>query len=191
MITSLDRDIDEACRCLCRGGIILYPTDTIWGLGCDATDSKAVHRIFEIKQRAEAKALITLMPDTKMLEKYVTDIPSTAFDIIELSDSPITIIYDSPIGLSPELLAKDGSAGIRITKETYSFQLCRVFGKPIVSTSANISGTLPPKCFNDISDEIIRAADYTAKYRRNDTTEHKPSAVIKISSDLTVKIIRP
>lgn len=185
-----DNDIRMAVECLRKGGVILYPTDTVWGLGCDASQESAVRKIFEIKRRAESKALISLVADMAMLERYVDDAPEVAFSIAELADRPTTIIYDRPRGLAPSLLAADGSAGIRVTSERYSRELCRRLGRAIVSTSANVSGSPAPAFFAEIAPEITGAADYVAEYRRNDRTQHTPSTVIKIQNDSSFLIIR-
>lgn len=190
MEQTFNEDIAEAVKCMRAGGIILYPTDTVWGLGCDATDGNAVRRIFEIKRRAEAKAMISLVDSVAMLERYVDDVPDVALEMAELATTPLTIVYDHPRGLAPELLASDGSAGLRVTAERYSRALCSRLRHPVVSTSANISGSPTPGIFAEISEEIIAAADYVARYRRDDRTAAKSSSVIKIGSDSTVKILR-
>lgn len=183
-------DISAAVRCMRQGGVILYPTDTVWGIGCDSADSEAVRRIFEIKRRAEAKALISLVDSVAMLERFVDDIPEVALELAELSTSPVTIVYDHPVGLAPELMAPDGSAAIRLTRELYSAALCRALRRPVVSTSANVSGQPTPPFFAGIDPEIISAVDYVAIYRREDSTPARSSSVIKIGSDSSVKIIR-
>lgn len=184
-------DVDNAVRCMRDGGIILYPTDTVWGIGCDATDSSAVRRVFEIKRRADAKALISLVGSIGMLERYVKDIPEVAYELVELADRPLTVVYDTPAGLARELLAADGSAGIRLTRERYSKELCMRLRRPVVSTSANVSGCPTPTFFAEITDEIVAAVDYVASYRRDDDTPHRSSSVIKIGNDCRVKILRP
>lgn len=183
-------DIDAAVRCMKGGGVILYPTDTVWGIGCDATRSDAVRRVFEIKRRAEAKALITLVGSVDQLCRYVDDPPEVALELAELATTPCTIVYDHPRGLAPELLAPDGSAGVRLTSEAYSRALCLGLRRPVVSTSANVSGAPTPAFFAEISQEIIDAVDYVAEYRRDDRSPHAASSVIKIGSDCSMKIIR-
>lgn len=188
--STITDDISAAVRCMRQGGVILYPTDTVWGLGCDSADSAAVHRIFEIKHRAEAKALISLVDSVAMLERFVSDIPDVALELAELSTSPVTIVYDRPVGLAPELLAPDGSAALRLTRERYSAALCRALRRPVVSTSANVSGHPTPAFFAEIDRHIIDAVDYVALYRRDDRQPARSSSVIKIGNDASMKIIR-
>ena len=183
-------DIRQAIEVMNKGGVILYPTDTIWGIGCDATNEAAVRRVFEIKKRADAKALITLVDSEAKLEFYVNDIPEVAWDLIEVAERPLTIIFDHARNLAPKLLAEDGSAGIRITKEEFSKNLCMRMKRAIVSTSANISGEPSPKCFADISPEILQAVDYVCTSRRNETHNPPASNIIKLGSGGEVKVIR-
>lgn len=183
-------DIRQAIEVMNKGGVILYPTDTIWGIGCDATNEVAVRRVFEIKKRADAKALITLVDSEAKLEFYVNDIPEVAWDLIEVAERPLTIIFDHARNLAPNLLAEDGSAGIRITKEEFSKNLCMRMKRAIVSTSANISGEPSPKCFADISPEILQAVDYVCTSRRNETHNPPASNIIKLGSGGEVKVIR-
>ena len=184
---------DEAKRAIevmRKGGVILYPTDTVWGIGCDATNEEAVKRVYEIKRRVEAKALITLVGSIGQLCQFVDDPPEVALELAELATTPCTIVYDHPRGRAQELLAPDGSAGVRLTSEDYSRAICMGLRRPVVSTSANVSGEPTPKFFAEISKEIIDAVDYVAFYRRNDLTAHAASSVIKIASDSSMKIIR-
>lgn len=183
-------DIRQAIEVMNKGGVILYPTDTIWGIGCDATNEAAVRRVFEIKKRADAKALITLVDSEAKLEFYVNDIPEVVWDLIEVAERPLTIIFDHARNLAPNLLAEDGSAGIRITKEEFSKNLCMRMKRAIVSTSANISGEPSPKCFADISPEILQAVDYVCTSRRNETHNPPASNIIKLGSGGEVKVIR-
>lgn len=183
-------DIRKAIDVMRRGGIILYPTDTIWGIGCDATNAEAVSKVYQIKQRADAKALITLVDSEAKVEAYVQDVPSMAWDLIDNSQKPLTIIYDHPRYLAPNLLAPDGSAAIRITREPFSQQLCLQFRRPIVSTSANISGQPSPQTFADISDEIRQAVDYICTSRQQERQPAQPSSIIKLSEGNVIKIIR-
>lgn len=183
-------DIRQAVDVLNRGGIILYPTDTIWGLGCDATNAEAVKRVFEIKQREDAKALITLVDSEAKVQAYVREMPDVAWDLMEVADSPLTIIYDGARNLAPNLLAEDGSVGIRVTHETFSNYLCLRFKRPIVSTSANLSGQPSPRCFADIAPEIVAAVDYVCTSRRQETVCPSPSHIIKLGVGGEVKVIR-
>lgn len=173
-----------------NGGIILYPTDTIWGIGCDATNEEAVKRIFQLKQREDTKSMLVLMDNPAKLQTYISEVPDIAWDLIELTDKPLTIIYDGAKNLAPNLIAEDGSIGIRITDEAFSKELCRRFGKPIVSTSANISGNPSPSNFFEIDDEIKNAVDYIVEFRRKDRSKAAPSGIIKLEKDGSIRIIR-
>lgn len=175
---------------LVSGGLILYPTDTIWGIGCDATNEEAVHRVYELKRRVDSKALITLLDNPIKLDYYIDEVPSLAWDLIELSEKPLTIIYDGARNVAPNLMAEDGSLAIRVTKEKFSQELCRRFRKALVSTSANISGEPAPANFDDISEEIKQGVDYIVKYRQEDTSKSKASSIIKLGKTGEVKIIR-
>lgn len=183
-------DIRQAIEVMNRGGIILYPTDTIWGIGCDATNVSAVRRIFEIKKRNDAKALITLVDSEAKVQFYVRDVPDVAWDLIEFAEHPLTIIYDNARNLAPNLLAEDGSAGIRVTKEEFSKHLCMRMKRAIVSTSANISGQPAPRCFADITPEVISAVDYVCISRRNENLNPPASNIIKLGTGGEVRIIR-
>ncbi len=183
-------DIKKAVEVLKNGGIILYPTDTIWGIGCDATNEEAVRKIYEIKQRDDSKSMLVLLDNPVKLQSYVEEVPDIAWDLIELTDKPLTIIYDGAQNLASNLIAEDGSIGIRITEEEFSLKLCQQFRKPIVSTSANISGTPSPTIFKDISDEIKESVDYVVKYRQKENQKSKPSSIMKISKSGTIQIIR-
>lgn len=183
-------DLNNALDVLKRGGVILYPTDTIWGIGCDATNPEAVRKVYEIKRRADSKALLVLVDADAKVQQYVRKIPRQAWDLMELTTKPLTIIYENAVNLAPDLLAEDGSVGIRVTKEDFSRDLCYRFRKAITSTSANVSGAPSPETFREVSDEIKNAVDYVVKYRQNDKSRPKPSSIIKIWSDSTVKIIR-
>lgn len=187
---TIDEDIKLACEILRKGGVILYPTDTVWGIGCDATQSNAVKKVFEVKRRADNKALIVMLGDEQQLERYVDDVPEIAYDLIDAAVKPLTIVYDRGCNLAPELLGEDGSVGIRITKENFSSRLCRAFRKPIVSTSANISGEPTPAIFKEISEDIKNSVDYIVETRRDDINPNSPSSVIKLGAGGTIKIIR-
>lgn len=183
-------DINEALRTLKEGGIILYPTDTIWGIGCDATNEKAVENIFRIKKRKESKSLIILVNGDAMLGRYVKNIPEAASEIINVTDKPISIIYPEGKNLAPGICSEDGSVGIRICLDDFCNELITRFRKPIVSTSANISGSPSPSDFSEITEEILKSADYIVKYRQSDHNISRPSSVIKIGNDSTIRIIR-
>ena len=189
-MASYDQDIKEAVEVMRRGGVILYPTDTVWGIGCDATNPDAVARVYEIKRRTDAKALICLVDSDARLQRYVRQVPNVAWDVMELSVKPITVILDGAVNLAPNLVAEDGSVAMRITKEPFSQQWCYRFQKAIVSTSANISGEPPASNFCDISPELLEAVDYVCKSRRQERQPHTPSSIIKIRLNGEVSIIR-
>ena len=184
-------DIKAALAVLQKGGVILYPTDTIWGLGCDASNEEAVRRIYNIKNRIDSKSMLVLMENAALLERYVDEVPEIAYDLIELSDKPLTIIYDGAKNLAKNLIAEDGSIGIRLTTEAFSSDLIRRFKRPVVSTSANISGKPSPACFDEIDQEIIDSVDYVVTYRQNDTQKAVPSSIMKLGRGGEIKIIRP
>ncbi len=183
-------DIKKATEVLKNGGVILYPTDTIWGIGCDATNEEAVKRVYEIKQRSDSKSMLVLLDNPIKLRTFVDEMPDIAWDLIDLADKPLTIIYDGARNLAPSLIAEDGSIGIRITDEEFSMKLCQQFRKPIVSTSANISGAPAPALFREISEEIKSAVDYIVEYRQKDNQKSKPSSIMKLSKTGTIQIIR-
>ena len=172
------------------GGVILYPTDTIWGIGCDATNEEAVKRVYEIKKRSDAKAMLVLMDNPAMLERYVDDIPDVAWSLIDVADKPLTIIYSHAKNLAGNLLASDGSIGIRITREEFSRRLCERFRRPLVSTSANLSGEPSPANFSEVSDVIKESVDYVVSYRRDDMSRATPSSIIKLDDGGLFRIIR-
>lgn len=182
-------DLTQAIETLRRGGIILYPTDTVWGIGCDARCEEAVRRIFSLKQRADAKSMLCLLDAPGKLQGYV-DVPEMAWDLIELATRPLTIIYPGAKNVAPSLIAEDGSLGIRITQERFTQALCNGIHGLVVSTSANISGCSTPHVFAEISDEIIRGVDYVVRYRQDDRTEAQPSSIIKLGLHNEIKIIR-
>ncbi|MGN1213573.1 MAG: L-threonylcarbamoyladenylate synthase [Bacteroidaceae bacterium] len=183
-------DLDKAVETLREGGIIVYPTDTIWGLGCDATNKEAVERIYKIKQRCDSKALILLADTDAMISNHIVNAPEVAWSIVELSDKPTTVIFEKGKNLAPNVLAADGSVAFRLTREEFSSQLCHRLHRPVVSTSANISGQPSPRCFGEISQEVINSADYVVAYRQDDATPASPSTIIKINNNSEVKIIR-
>lgn len=186
----MQEDIKRACEIMQQGGVILYPTDTVWGIGCDATNSDAVERVFQIKKRAENKAMLVLLDNPAKLQTYVQDVPDIAWDLIELTDKPLTIIYDGAKGLAKNLVSEDGCIGIRITDEIFSKELCKQFRKPIVSTSANESGCTTPMFFNEIRTEIKESVDYIVQFRQKDKTKAKPSSIVKLLKNGTINIIR-
>ncbi len=187
----MEDDIKKACEIMENGGIILYPTDTIWGIGCDATNEDAVKRVYEIKKRIDSKALIVLVDKPAKVDFYVREVPEIAWDLIDVADKPLTIVYPNARNLAANVLANDGSVGIRITQETFSRKLCERFRKAIVSTSANISGQPAPTNFNEISNEIKQAVDYVVTYRQDDPSKPSPSSVIWIGEGGVIKILRP
>ena len=184
---------DEAKKCveiMRKGGVILYPTDTVWGIGCDATNVAAVQRVFKIKKRADSKAMLLLVDNADRLARYVGDVPAVAWDLIELTTKPLTIIYDGARNLAPNLVAEDGSVGIRVTSELFSKELCYRFQKPVVSTSANVSGEPTPSNYSEISPEIISAVDYVVNYKQLEKGSAKSSSIIKLTGNGTVTVIR-
>jgi L-threonylcarbamoyladenylate synthase len=183
-------DIKKACQVMREGGVILYPTDTIWGIGCDATNEDAVRRVYEIKQRQDSKAMLVLVDSSVKVDFYVRDVPEVAWNLIDLADKPLTIIYSGARNLAANLLAEDGSVGIRVTNEDFSKRLCQQFRKAIVSTSANISGQPSPKNFSEISEEVKSAVDYIVGYRQEEISNPKPSSIIKLDKGGVIKIIR-
>ena len=173
-----------------EGGVILYPTDTIWGIGCDATNEDAVRRVYEIKQRQDSKAMLVLVDSSVKVDFYVQDVPEVAWDLIDMADKPLTIIYSGARNLAANLLAEDGSVGIRVTNEDFSKRLCQQFRKAVVSTSANISGQPSPRNFSEISEEVKSAVDYIVGYRQEEMSNPKPSSIIKLDKGGVIKIIR-
>lgn len=186
----MNEDIKQALEVLKKGGVILYPTDTIWGIGCDATNPEAVKRVYEIKKRADSKAMLVLIDSPAKLNYYIKDVPPMAWDLIELTTKPLTIIYDGARNLAENLIAEDGSVGIRVTNEEFSRQLCFRFRKALVSTSANVSGEPSPKNFGEIADEIKLAVDYIVGYRQKEKEAGKASSIIKLGVSGQVKVIR-
>ena len=183
-------DIKKAVEVMKNGGVILYPTDTVWGIGCDATNAEAVAKIYKIKRREESKAMICLVDSDNRIQRYVRDVPEVAWDVMTLATKPTTVILDGANGLAPNLIAEDGSVAIRITREEFSKELCYRMQRPIVSTSANISGEPAAQNYRDISEEILNAVDYVCKSRRNEHKPHQPSSIIRLRKDGEVTIIR-
>lgn len=188
-------DIKQAVECMRKGGVILYPTDTVWGIGCDATNAEAVKRVYEIKQREDSKALICLVDSDARMQRYFRNVPDVAWQLIdslkEATDAkPTTLILDGAINLAPNLIAEDGSLGIRITNEPFSKELCFRFQKAIVSTSANISGEPAAQNYCDIDPLILEAVDYVCWSRRQEHKPHTPSSIIKLKENGEVTVIR-
>ncbi len=183
-------DIKNAIDAMRKGGVILYPTDTVWGIGCDATNAEAVAKVYKIKQRDDSKALICLADSVDRVQRYVRDVPAVAWDIMELSEKPTTVILDGAVNLAPNLIAEDGSIGLRVTNEPFSKELCFRFQKAIVSTSANISGEPAAQNYCDIDPALLEAVDYVCWTRRQEHKPHTPSSIIKLTKDGQVTIIR-
>ena len=186
----MNEDLKKACDVLRKGGLILYPTDTIWGIGCDATNEEAVQRVYTLKQRADNKAMLLLLGNEARLESYVQEVPEIAWSLIEVADRPLTLIYPGARNLAPNLIAEDGSVGIRITREEFSRRLCEQFRRPVVSTSANISGQPAPHTFQEIAEEIKQGVDYIVQYRQDGLTAAQPSSIIKLRAGGLFQIIR-
>ena len=200
-------DLEEAVRVLRAGGVIVYPTDTVWGIGCDATNEEAVRRVYALKRRADSKSMLVLLDAPGKLQGYVEEVPEMAWELLECtaplqlplqggrenteSIRPLTIIYPRGKNLAKSLLAEDGSVGIRITREPFSKALCERLRRPIVSTSANISGEPAAKTFRQISEAVLEQADYICLYRRDDEEEKAPSSIIKVGLHNEIEIIRP
>ena len=185
----LNEEVIKALEIVKEGGIILYPTDTVWGIGCDATNAEAVAKIYKLKQRAETQSMIVLMNGEKMMYNVFKEIPEVAWQIMDLSENPTTLILDNPKNVAPNLIASDKTLGIRMVKEPFCFKLLERMKKPLVSTSANISGQPTPKSFKEISPEIIKGVDYVVNLHR-DKIGGKPSTIIKLTNDSQVKVIR-
>ncbi len=186
----LKEEINKAIEVLNSGGIILYPTDTIWGIGCDATNEAAVEKIFKLKGRDAGKSLIVLLDTENKLESYVNEVPAIAYDLIEYAENPLTIIYSGAKNLAKNVIHADGSLGIRVVKHQFCQQLIQKFRKPIVSTSANISGENSPTNFDDIAEEIIQGVDYVVNLEQDDTSQKRPSTIMKLEPDGRFAFIR-
>lgn len=185
----MNTEIKNALQVLKNGGLILYPTDTVWGIGCDATNPEAVNKIYQLKQREDSKALICLVADDRMLKKYIKQIPAAAQNIIDVTNKPTTIIYDDAQNLAENLIAADGTIAIRIPDNEFCYQLSRKINGAIVSTSANISGAPTPKSFKEITPAILKGVDYVVNLHREKIC-NKPSSIIKLSNSGIVKVIR-
>lgn len=200
-------DLEEAVRVLRTGGVIVYPTDTVWGIGCDATNEEAVRKVYAVKRREDCKSMLVLLDAPGKLQGYVEEVPEIAWELLECSAPlqlplqrgrentehirPLTIIYPRGKNLAKNLIAEDGSVGIRITQEPFSKALCERLRRPIVSTSANISGEPAAKTFRQISEEVLQHADYVCLFRRDDEEEKQPSSIIKLGLHNEIQIIRP
>ena len=184
-----EEDIKNAVETMRKGGVILYPTDTVWGIGCDATNEEAVRKVYAIKQRDDSKALICLVDSDARLQRYVRNVPEVAWQLIDCCDRPTTLILDGAINLAPNLIAEDGSLGIRITQEPFSKELCYRFQKALVSTSANISGEPAAQNYCDIDPRIIEQVDYVCWSRRQEHKPHTPSSIIKLKENGEVTVI--
>lgn len=187
----MEEDIREAVKVLRAGGLILYPTDTVWGIGCDATNAEAVAKVYALKKRAESKSMLVLVDSADRASLYASGMTDTAYDMLTMSDKPLTLILDGAKNLAKNLIAEDGSIGIRVTTEEYSKELCFRFGKAIVSTSANVSGEPAAGVYSEISEEIRSGVDYIAKCRRDETKKSQPSSIVRLREDGRVTVIRP
>lgn len=188
-MSDLNKEVHNAFEVIKNGGIILYPTDTVWGIGCDATNSEAIKKIFALKKRTESKSMIALVNGDRMLYQIFNEIPETAFQIWDLSEKPTTIILDNPRNIAKEVVAEDNSVGIRIVKEPFCYNLMERMKKPLVSTSANLSGSPTPTSFSEIIPEIIKGVDYVVNLHQ-DKKMNKPSTIIKLTLDNRVTIVR-
>jgi Sua5/YciO/YrdC/YwlC family protein len=186
----MNEDIKKACEIMQAGGVILYPTDTVWGIGCDATNAEAVKKVYDIKRRIDNKAMLVLVDSPVKVEFYVDTPPQISWDLIELSTKPLTIIYPHARNLADNLIGQDGSVGIRVTNEQFSKTLCQRFRKAIVSTSANISGEKTPLNFQEISEDIKDAVDYIVNFRQDDISRPAPSGIIKVGEGGLIQVIR-
>lgn len=185
----MNEEIHKAFEVIQNGGIILYPTDTVWGIGCDATNADAISRIYKLKQREESKSMIILINGEKMMYSIFKDIPEVAWQIIDLSEKPTTLILDTPRNVAPNIIAPDNTLGVRVVKDTFCFKLLERMKKPLVSTSANSSGQPTPKSFKEISREILEGVDYIVNLQK-DIITGKESTIIKLGNDSKVKVIR-
>lgn len=189
-MVDFEKDIEQCLKVLKDGGLILYPTDTVWGIGCDATNVKAVEKVYALKKRSDEKAMIVLVADEREVLQHVASPDLQVFDYLQESKKPTTVIYEGALGLADNLVAQDGSIAIRICKEEFCKHLIKRFRKPVVSTSANVSGQPSAQLFSDITEEVKNGVDYVVSYRQNDKSVTEPSSVIKWNNG-TVTIIRP
>ena len=186
----MKEEVYKVFEILKKGGIILYPTDTVWGIGCDATNTEAIRKIYKLKQRSESKTMICLVNNFGMLERHVDNVPNVAYNIMELADKPTTIIYDNPAGVAENIIANDNTLAIRVVDHEFCQRLIRKLGKPLVSTSANIAGEPTPKTFKEIDEAILKGVDYVVNLPSEKGSTAKPSAIIKLSNNSGIKIIR-
>jgi L-threonylcarbamoyladenylate synthase len=186
----MNEELEKALEILKKGGIILYPTDTIWGIGCDGTNSEAVERIYKLKKRSDSKSMIVLVENENRITRHVKEVPDVAWDLIELRDRPLTIVFDQAYNLASNLIAEDGSIGIRVCDDQFCSKLIRMLNKPLVSTSANISSEPGPACFAEISTEIRSGVDHIVNLRQNETTPATPSTIIRLKNDGQIAILR-
>jgi L-threonylcarbamoyladenylate synthase len=187
---NFEQDIKQCIKVLREGGTILYPTDTVWGIGCDATNEAAVQKVFSIKRRADSKSLILLTDSAAKLSVYAEFVPDIAYDLVEISEKPVSIVYSGARNLAKNVIAADGSVALRVTREKFSRELCMRFRKPVVSTSANISGMHAPANFAEIAENIIASVDYVVKFRQNELVMSAPSSIIKLSKNAEFQLIR-
>ena len=185
----MKEEIEKSLEILHSGGLILYPTDTVWGIGCDATDPAAIKKIFTLKERSDSKTMLCLVSDDAMLERHVEKVPDLAYDILDLADKPVTIVYDKPQGVAQNLIAEDNTLAIRVASDSFCKSLIQKLRKPIVSTSANLAGAPTPASFDEISDHILKGVDYVVNLKR-EGVRSTPSSIIKLSNDGTVQVIR-
>lgn len=186
----MKEDIGKALEVLNAGGLILYPTDTIWGIGCDATNPSAVEKVFKLKGRDAGKSLIVLLDTDNKLESYLHEVPPLAYDLIEYAEKPLTIIYSGAKNLAPNLIHADGSVGIRVARHEFCQKLIHKLRRPLVSTSANISGEKSPANFDEVSEEIKNGVDYVVQHQQQDTTQSQPSTIMKLEADGKFVFIR-
>lgn len=185
----MQAEIDKSVKTLKSGGLLLYPTDTIWGIGCDATNPEAIDRIYQLKNRPDSKSLICLVSDFRMLNLYVEEVPEVAYDILKYANKPTTIIYDKPIRVAENLVAQDNTLAIRVVRDAFCAELIKRLKRPVVSTSANISGQPSPASFKDIDPTVVQGVDHAVNWNRNKVNK-RASSIIKISNDGRVQVIR-
>lgn len=186
----MEAEIQKALQVLRAGGTILCPTDTVWGISCDATNKDAVEKIFKIKERDPSKSMIVLVDDEKFLNKYLKEVPELAWDLVEMTEKPLTIIYDDARGFAPNVIGPDGSIAIRVCKDEFCKKLIHKFGRPIVSTSANISGSPTPLNFAEIAETILSGVDYVVNWRQHESHDSAPSSIIKLKMNGQIQVIR-